>query len=88
MIGVLFSFVRILAQALNLAILARVIISWLPISRDSVIVQILYGVTEPILGPIRRVLPNMGGLDLSPMIGLVLVWVAERILLQVLARLF
>lgn len=84
---VLFSFVRILAQALNLAILARVLISWLPISQDNVLVQILYGVTEPILGPIRRVLPNMGGLDLSPMIGLILIWVAERILLQVLARL-
>ncbi len=76
----LFNFVRILADVLYLAILARVIISWLPISRENAIVQLLYGVTEPILGPIRRVLPGMGGLDLSPMIGLILIWVAQQVI--------
>jgi YggT family protein len=80
----LFNFVRILADVLYLAILARVIISWLPISRENVIVQLLLGVTEPILGPIRRVLPNMGGLDLSPMIGLILIWIAQRVIQQMI----
>ncbi len=80
----LFNFVRILADVLYLAILARVIISWLPISRENPIVQVLYGITEPILGPIRRVLPGMGGLDLSPMIGLLLIWVAQRVIQQMI----
>ncbi len=75
------NFVNIMAQVLNLAILARVILSWLPIGRDNPLVQMLYGITEPILGPIRRAMPNMGGLDLSPFFALILIWVAQRVLL-------
>lgn len=81
------NFVSILAQALYWAILARVLISWLPISRESAIVQLLYGITEPILGPIRRILPSMGGLDLSPMVALILIMVAQQVIQQVLMRL-
>lgn len=81
------NFVSILAQVLYWAILLRVLISWLPISHESAIVQLLYGITEPILGPIRRILPSMGGLDLSPMVALILIMVAQQVLLQVLMRL-
>jgi YggT family protein len=81
------NFVSILAQVLYWAILARVLITWLPISRESAIVQLLYAVTEPILGPIRRILPSMGGLDLSPMVALILIMVAQQVLQQVLMRL-
>jgi YggT family protein len=86
-IGWLLNFVRIMAQVLNLAILARVLVSWLPISRESAFVQLLYGITEPILGPIRRILPGMGGLDLSPMIGLILIWVAQTVLIRIILML-
>ena len=58
-----------------IAIFARIILSWFPISPDSPFASIfsfLYSITEPVLGPIRRVLPPMGmggmGLDLSPII--------------------
>ncbi len=54
---------------------ARVVISWFPISPDSFVSTIygfLYAVTEPVLGPIRRVVPPVGvggmGLDLAPVI--------------------
>ena len=53
----------------------RIIISWFPISGDSpmaTVVGVLYTLTEPVLGPIRRALPpvRLGGmgLDLSPII--------------------
>jgi len=62
-------------------ILATVVISWLrsfniinsgnPSVRQ--IESLLYTVTEPILGPIRRVLPNLGGLDFSPVVVLFLI---------------
>ena len=58
-----------------IAIFARIILSWFPISPDSPFASIfsfLYSITEPVLGPIRRLLPPMGmggmGLDLSPII--------------------
>lgn len=84
MTGVLIAFVRILAWVLNIAVFMRVLISWLPISRDNQFVVLLYEITEPILGPIRRVLPSMGGFDLSPMVGLMLISLAERVILMLL----
>ena len=87
MIVVLTNFVRILAQALNLAIFARVILSWLPLSPENPIVRLLHGITEPILGPIRRIMPRMGMLDLSPFFGLILISLAERVLMMALQRL-
>jgi YggT family protein len=82
----LIRFVGILAQVLNLAILARVIISWLPISRENPIVTLLLSITEPILGPIRRMLPRMGMLDLAPLFALILIRVAEQVITRLLIR--
>ena len=54
---------------------ARIILSWFPMEPGSTMASIfgfLYAITEPVLGPIRRVIPPMGmggmGLDLSPLI--------------------
>src|SRR5438045_360890 len=64
-----------LAEAYLVVIFVRVILSWFPISPGSAmasIYNIVYNVTEPVLGPIRRVMPSVGfggmGLDLSPII--------------------
>jgi len=81
---VLNTFVRLLAGALKLAIFARILLSWMPMDRGNRLVRIIYEITEPILGPIRRVLPALGGLDLSPMIALILIQVAERVLIMML----
>ncbi len=79
-------FIIVLARVLNVAIFIRIILSWMPISRGNPIVTFIYDITEPILGPIRRVMPSLGGFDLSPMIALILIQVAERVLLTVLPR--
>ena len=84
---VLYYFIVVLARVLNIAILIRVFLTWIPISRDNPVVSFIYEITEPILGPIRRVLPTVGGLDFSPLVALVLIEVAERVLLTILARL-
>jgi YggT family protein len=67
--------VCLLLRLYLIAIFARIILSWFPISPDSpfaAIFRTLYTITEPVLGPIRRVLPPVGmggmGLDLSPII--------------------
>jgi YggT family protein len=65
---------NVLVVILNLVtiiFLARALVSWLPIGPDSPfrpVVDGLYRITEPVLAPIRRVLPPMGGLDLSVLI--------------------
>ncbi len=64
-----------LLQLYIVVIFVRVILSWFPISPDSPIAAVyrfVYAITEPVLGPIRRVMPGVGfggmGLDFSPII--------------------
>lgn len=57
-----------------LALFARIILSWFPIGPGSALVGIvsfLYGITEPVLGPVRRAIPSLGMFDLSPLIVLI-----------------
>ncbi len=68
-------FICLLLQLYLFALFGRIILSWFPISPGSAMAPVfsfLYSVTEPILGPIRRMLPplRMGGmgLDLSPIV--------------------
>ncbi len=63
----------------QLAILARVLLSWFPnIDRDNPIVRFLYQVTEPVLKPVRDLLPNTAGIDFSPLIVLLIISVLIR----------
>jgi YggT family protein len=53
----------------ELVLLARVILSWFPnVDRSNPIIQFLYTVTEPVLRPIREMMPPTGMMDLSPLI--------------------
>lgn len=71
-------------------VIASVIMSWLVAFevinlRNRLVYMIydmLYRVTEPALRPIRRFMPNLGGIDLSPLILLLLLVFVERLLLQ------
>ena len=69
-------FVNILVPILWVCIFGRVILSWLPTgSGTNPLVAIVYQITEPILGPLRRVIPPLGMFDLTPMIALILLGV-------------
>jgi YggT family protein len=64
-------------------LLARVLLSFFPnIDRSNPIVQILYDVTEPVLRPIRDLLPQSGMIDFSPLIVFLVIQVLVSILLQ------
>ncbi len=65
----------LLVRLYILALFARILLSWFPISPGSGLASVfsaLYAITEPVLGPVRRMLPPMSmggmGLDLSPII--------------------
>ena len=72
MTELLVNFVRLFVWALNLAILARVILSWISPSGNDPVTPILHQITEPVLAPIRRFMPQFGMLDLTPMVALLL----------------
>jgi YggT family protein len=67
-------------QLLLLALLVRVISSWLPISPYSKWVRWSYVATDWLLGPIRRIVPPFGAIDASPIIAWLLILVVSRIL--------
>ena len=78
------AFINVLYLALTIAIFARVILSWIPTRLPWGLNDFLLSVTEPILGPIRRVLPLAAGFDFSPLIALVVLQLAEQLLLRIL----
>ncbi len=76
----------IIAQALTLAIIARALLSWFPGVRAlTPVTGLLDRATDPVVGPIRRHLPAFGGIDLSPLVAVLLIGVVESLVLGVLA---
>jgi YggT family protein len=72
---------------LKLALLVRVIVSWLPISRYSKWVRWSFTLTEWFLAPLRRVIPPLGMVDITPFVAyLALAWVLEPLLVSNLQR--
>ena len=70
-----------------LLLFARIVLSWFPISPGGALAQIfsfLYSITEPVLGPLRRMIPPVGmggmGLDLSPIIVIFGIYVLQAML--------
>ena len=56
-----------------IAIIVRLVLSWFPVSPGSVTERVNYGlrrVTDPVLEPLRRVIPPLGPIDISPMIAI------------------
>lgn len=81
-LALLSTFVFYLTQVLTFAIFLRVLFSWAPLSPRNPFIMILHQVTEPLLAPIRRVLPQLGVLDLSPVVAILILQVIGRIVAQ------
>jgi len=75
----------VLEFALNIymyIIIARAILSWVNPDPYNPIVNFLYRVTDPVLYRVRRMLPDMGGLDLSPLIVLLAIFFMQKFLVS------
>ncbi len=73
--------IELLLQLFNLALLARIILSWFPnVDRRNPVIQFLFDITEPVLRPIREMLPSSGMFDFSPMIVFVIIQVISTVL--------
>ena len=79
------TFVHVFVTVYTLVILAYIITSWLRLPPWlNRIQRFLYDVSEPYLRLFRRVLPSMGPLDLSPMVGLIFLIVIDQLLARIL----
>ncbi|MDP6370958.1 MAG: YggT family protein [Vicinamibacterales bacterium] len=64
----------------SLVVIVAVVMSWMQLPPHHPAAQFVGMLTEPVLAPIRRVLPPMGGLDLSPMVLLIGLQFLRRLL--------
>lgn len=69
---------------LSLAILARVLLSWVRVSPYHPAVGFLYRITEPILAPLRRAIPPIGMIDISPVIAIFLLQIIQKVLVAII----
>jgi YggT family protein len=78
--GYLFSLVLLGLNIYGFLIIIRAVISWVSPDPFNPIVRFLYRSTEPVLRPIRRRLPDLGGLDISPVVALAAIYVLQMVL--------
>ena len=64
------------------SIFIRALLSWISMGRSHPMLQLLYSFTEPLMAPARRILPAMGGLDLSPIIVFIVLMLVLKLLIQ------
>ena len=90
----LFGFISLLLTLYIYILVAAAVMSWLvafnvvnPRNQFvSMVGEFLYRITEPVLRPIRNVLPNLGGIDISPIIVIIIIWFIQLVILPVLLR--
>jgi YggT family protein len=80
MANTLVSLISLVSTLFYLLILARIIFSWVQVDRYNPVVNMIYQLTEPVLAPIRNLLPAMGTFDFSPLVALLLMEVVARVL--------
>ena len=80
----LITFISLLFEVLSLAILGRVLLSWIDPQGNMRINQVLRDVTEPILAPIRNLMPNMAMFDFSPIVAMLLLQALRQLIVMAL----
>ena len=76
--------ISLILNVLTIAIIGRALLSWFDPMFRTPVGRIIYEITEPIIRPIRQVVPSVGMFDLSPIIALLILRVLESFLRQAL----
>jgi YggT family protein len=82
--GIMFLLVRWTFAILQIALLVRVLSSWFRISPFSPWVRWAYAITEPILRPLRQVVPTIGMIDITPIVAYFLLYLLESFVMRLL----
>ena len=67
---------------LIIAVIARSLLSWFPVGQNNQFARLLYSVTEPLLEPVRRILPRTGMIDFSAFVVIILLYVMMAVVRQ------
>lgn len=84
MVYPLIELIQLAARIISLLVIVRAVMSWFSPDPRNPIVSLIYRVTEPLLAPVRNIMPIMGGMDFSPIVVLVGVQVLAQVLVQLL----
>ena len=76
---------QLFIQLYSFVILARVLMSWVNVDPYSPLARTIHDLTEPVLAPVRNLMPAAGGLDFSPIIVLILLQVFGEMIYMMLA---
>ena len=68
-------FIQLLVTVLWLLVLGRVLLSWINPTFSGPVARFLYDTTEPLLAPIRLLMPSTGSMDLSPVVLMLVLFV-------------
>ena len=82
MSSILVNFIQLLAFVIWFLLIARVVLSWTNPMGGGGLVAFVYQATEPILAPIRRLLPPTGGIDWSPLVAMLILGVIVRVIVR------
>lgn len=86
MIVFLQKIVSVTFEFIYIALLVRVILSWVPHNPDQKFIQWIYKFTDPILDPFKNIIPSHRiGIDLSPLFAFLVLGFIKRLLLQLLS---
>jgi YggT family protein len=83
MTTVLVNFIQLLAFFLWFMLIARVVLSWTNPMGGGGLTAFVYQMTEPILAPIRRLLPQTSGVDFAPLVAMLLLGVVVRVIVRI-----
>jgi YggT family protein len=64
----------------------RIVFSWGMVSYSNRLMRFLVNVTEPLLGPLRRIIPPLGMMDISPIFAFIIIWLFQKAILGTLLR--
>jgi YggT family protein len=79
---------RLVFDLYNTALLVRILFAWIRVPYASRVMRFLWDITEPLLAPIRSVLPVFGGLDFSPLVAFFLLSFVQRLVFTLLGWIF
>lgn len=68
----------------NVLIFIRIVFSWGMISHSNRLMRFLVNVTEPLLGPLRRMIPPLGMMDISPIFAFIIIWLFQMAIMGTL----
>jgi YggT family protein len=79
-------FISTLIYILNFAIIIRALMSWFNPSPENPIVRFVIEITEPVLAPLRKIVPRIGMMDITPIVAILLMNVILQVLESTLYR--